>query len=209
MLIRPLVAWSRNRLSSDQWILRHVHKFQPRRANRHAKRVRRCRSANSGHLMTLLDLSPDFPKLAEKLSVIRTDRHENLVRPKNILPVQKKSPKKFTVTCIMFSLAFLEWFTLVLAIGHLISPLVFIEVKVIQFSIFSVVQNCIYVMSFIVCVSSFVVLMTLYYRSMVVWKTSFHWLIYIQITNRVMIVFTNGFGWNRKCIKGVKTMKIM
>jgi hypothetical protein len=23
----------------------------------------------------------DFPKLAEKLSVIRTDRHENLVRP--------------------------------------------------------------------------------------------------------------------------------
>ena len=55
----------------------------------------------------------DFPKLAEKLSVIWTDRHENLVRPKNILPVRKKSPKKFTVTCIMFSLAFLEWFTLV------------------------------------------------------------------------------------------------
>jgi hypothetical protein len=36
------------------------------------------------------------------------------------LPVRKKSPQKFTVTCIMFSLAFLEWFTLVLAIGHLI-----------------------------------------------------------------------------------------
>ena len=35
----------------------------------------------------------DFPKLAEKLSVIRTDRHENLVRPKNILPVRKKVPK--------------------------------------------------------------------------------------------------------------------
>ena len=118
----------------------------------------------------------------------------------------KKSPKKFTVACIMFSLAFLEWFTLVLAIGHLISPLVFIEVKVIQFSVFSVVQN---VMFFIVCVSSFVVLMTLYYRSMVVWKTSCHWLIYIQITNRVVIDFTNGFGWNRKCIKGVKRMKIM
>ena len=32
----------------------------------------------------------DFPKLAEKLSVIRTDRHENLVSPKNILPVRKK-----------------------------------------------------------------------------------------------------------------------
>jgi hypothetical protein len=42
----------------------------------------------------------------------------------------------------MFSLAFLECFTLVLAIGHLISPLVFIEVKVIQFLVFSVVQNC-------------------------------------------------------------------
>jgi hypothetical protein len=56
----------------------------------------------------------------------------------------------------------------------------------------------------IVCVSSFVVLMTLYCRSMVVWKTSCHWLIYIQITNRVVIVFTNGFGWNRKCIKGVQ-----
>ena len=33
----------------------------------------------------------DFPKLAEKLSVIRTDRHENLVSPKNILPVRKNS----------------------------------------------------------------------------------------------------------------------
>ena len=32
-------------------------------------------------------MSPDFPKLAEKLLVIRTDRHEDLVRPKNILPV--------------------------------------------------------------------------------------------------------------------------
>ena len=55
-----------------------------------------------------LYIKADFPKLAGKLSVIRTDRHENLVRPKNILPVRKKSPKKFTVTCIMFSLAFLE-----------------------------------------------------------------------------------------------------
>jgi hypothetical protein len=85
---------------------------------------------------------PDFQKLAEKLSVIWTDKHEDLVRPKNILQVRKKSPKKFTVMC-MFSLAFLECFTLVLAIGHLISPLVFIEVKVIQFLVFSVVQNCI------------------------------------------------------------------
>jgi hypothetical protein len=57
--------------------------------------------------------STDFPKLAEKLSVIRTDRHEDLVRQKNILPVRKKSPKKFTVMCIMFSLAFLECFTIV------------------------------------------------------------------------------------------------
>ena len=36
---------------------------------------------------------PDFPKLAEKLSVIRTDRHENLVRPKNICRSEKKVPK--------------------------------------------------------------------------------------------------------------------
>jgi hypothetical protein len=43
----------------------------------------------------------------------------------------------------MFCLAFLECFTLVLAIGQLISSLVFIEVKVIQFLVFSVVQNCI------------------------------------------------------------------
>ena len=153
----------------------------------------------------ILSTFTDFPKLAEKLSVIRTDRHENLVRPKNILPVRKKSPKKFTVTCIMFSLAFLEWFTLVLAIGHLISPLIFIEVKVIQFS---VLFKIVYVMSFIVCLE-FCCFETLYYRSMVVWKTSCHWLIYIRITNRVVIVFTNGFGWNRKCIKGMKTMKIM
>jgi hypothetical protein len=64
---------------------------------------------------------------------------------------EKKVPKKFTVTCIMFSLAFLEWFTLVLAIGQLISPLVFIEVKVIQFSVFSVVQNCICYVFYSVC----------------------------------------------------------
>ena len=38
----------------------------------------------------------DCLKLAEKLSVIRTDSHKDLVRPKNILPVRKKSPKKFS-----------------------------------------------------------------------------------------------------------------
>ena len=63
-LKNAMVTWSRNRLSSDQWILRHVLKFQPRRAKHHAKRDRRCRSANSGRLMTLLDLSPaDFKQL--------------------------------------------------------------------------------------------------------------------------------------------------
>ena len=35
----------------------------------------------------------DFPKLAEKFSVIRTDRHENLIRPKNICRSEKKVPK--------------------------------------------------------------------------------------------------------------------
>jgi hypothetical protein len=65
---------------------------------------------------------------------------------------KKKSQKiHCQKTCIMFSLAFLEWFTLVLAIGHLISPLVFIEVKVIQFSVFSVVQNCICYVFYSVC----------------------------------------------------------
>ena len=45
----PAVGYMKQkRLSSDQWILRHVLKFQPRRA----KRVRRCRSTNSGSLMT-------------------------------------------------------------------------------------------------------------------------------------------------------------
>ena len=65
--------------------------------------------------------------------------------------------------CIMLSLAFLECFTLVLA---MISPLVFIEVKVIKFLVFSVVQNCLCYVFY--SVSSFVVFMTLYYRSMVV-----------------------------------------
>jgi hypothetical protein len=38
-----------------------VKDFQPRRVKHHAKRDRRFRSANSGRLMTLLDLSPaDF-----------------------------------------------------------------------------------------------------------------------------------------------------
>ena len=50
-----VVTWSRNRLSSDQWILRHILKFQLRRAKRHAKRDRRCRPDNSGRLLTLLD----------------------------------------------------------------------------------------------------------------------------------------------------------
>jgi hypothetical protein len=55
------VTWSSNRLSSDQWILRHVLKFQPRCPKHHAKRDCRYRSANNGRLMTLLDLSPaDF-----------------------------------------------------------------------------------------------------------------------------------------------------
>ena len=57
----PVGSYPRNRLSSDQWILRHVLKFQPRRTKHHAIRVCRCRSANSGRLVTLLDLSPaDF-----------------------------------------------------------------------------------------------------------------------------------------------------
>ena len=54
----PSVTGSRNQLSSDQWILRHLLKFQPRRAKHHAKHDRRYQSTNSGRLMTLLDLSP-------------------------------------------------------------------------------------------------------------------------------------------------------
>ena len=41
----------------------------------------------------------DFPKLAGKLSVIRTDGHEDLVRPKNILPVRKKKAPKNSRSC--------------------------------------------------------------------------------------------------------------
>jgi hypothetical protein len=52
--VSVMVWGSRNRLSSDQWILCHVLKFQPRRAKHHAKRDRRCRSTNSGRLMTVL-----------------------------------------------------------------------------------------------------------------------------------------------------------
>jgi hypothetical protein len=50
--LKSAVRWSRNRLSSYQWILRQVLKFQPRRAKHHAKRDRPCRSDNSGRLMT-------------------------------------------------------------------------------------------------------------------------------------------------------------
>jgi hypothetical protein len=53
---RPSITWIRNRLSSDQWILRPVLKFQPRRAKHHANRDCRCRSTNSERLMTLFDL---------------------------------------------------------------------------------------------------------------------------------------------------------
>ena len=55
----PSHYWaSTARISSNQWILRNVLKFQPRCAKNHAKRDRRCRSANSGRLMILLSLSP-------------------------------------------------------------------------------------------------------------------------------------------------------
>jgi hypothetical protein len=50
-----------------------------------------------------------LPETCWEVVSLRTDRHEDLVRPENILPVRKKSTKKFTVMCIMFSLAFLEW----------------------------------------------------------------------------------------------------
>ena len=58
----PAVGYMKQK-SALVWpmILRHVLNFQPRRAKHHAKRDRRCRSTNSGRLMTLLDLSPaDF-----------------------------------------------------------------------------------------------------------------------------------------------------
>ncbi len=58
-LIRPLITWSRNRLSSDQWILRQVLKFK--RAKHHAKRNRK-RSDNMGPLISLLDFSPAYFK---------------------------------------------------------------------------------------------------------------------------------------------------
>jgi hypothetical protein len=75
----------------------------------------------------------------------------NILSDRKIFCRSEKKVPKNSVTCIMFSLAFLEWFTLVLAIGHLISPLVLIEVKVIQFSVFNVVQYCICYVFYSVC----------------------------------------------------------
>jgi hypothetical protein len=66
----PHPAIGYTKLSSDQWILRHVLKYQPRRAKHHAKRNRWFRSTNSGRLMTLIDLSPaDFRRFPEWLSL--------------------------------------------------------------------------------------------------------------------------------------------
>ena len=47
-----------NLLSSDQWIRRHVLKFQPRLAKHHRKRILLCLSINRGRLITLLEASP-------------------------------------------------------------------------------------------------------------------------------------------------------
>jgi hypothetical protein len=58
-LIRPSVTWSRNRLSFDQWILRHVLKFQSRRAKHHAKRVRRWRHTNTAYAPS--NIQPTVP----------------------------------------------------------------------------------------------------------------------------------------------------
>ena len=46
----------------------------------------------SSYLETM-SADADFPKLADKLSDIRTDRLEGFVRPKDILPVRKKNKK--------------------------------------------------------------------------------------------------------------------
>jgi hypothetical protein len=51
----------------------HVLKFQPRRAKHHAKRDHRCRSANSGRIITLLDLSlADFRRFLTVLWVFKS-----------------------------------------------------------------------------------------------------------------------------------------
>jgi hypothetical protein len=67
--VKDLPRSSRPRVTSDHdeaetdsrltngSILRHVLKFQAHRAKHHAKRVRRCRSTNSGRLMILLTAS--------------------------------------------------------------------------------------------------------------------------------------------------------
>jgi hypothetical protein len=64
-IVKDLPRSGRPRVTSDRddrvlqrlVVLRHVLKFQPRRVKHHAKHDRRFRSANSGRLMTLLDLS--------------------------------------------------------------------------------------------------------------------------------------------------------
>jgi hypothetical protein len=62
-------TWSRNRLSSDQWIPRHVLKFKQRHAKHQAKRNRWRRSDNMGRLITLLDFSPaDFKRFRTVLA---------------------------------------------------------------------------------------------------------------------------------------------
>jgi hypothetical protein len=50
-VLQPVVV---PHFDNHPWILRHVLKFQPRHAKHHAKRDRRCRSTNSGHLMTTI-----------------------------------------------------------------------------------------------------------------------------------------------------------
>ena len=68
-LINPSVTWSRNRLSSDQWILSQVLKFNPHCAKLHAKHNRWCRSDNMWRLSTLLDFSPaDFKRFITVLA---------------------------------------------------------------------------------------------------------------------------------------------
>ena len=56
--IRPSVTCSKNLLSSDQWIRRHVLKFQPRLAKHHRKQILLCSSVSRGRLITLHEASP-------------------------------------------------------------------------------------------------------------------------------------------------------
>jgi hypothetical protein len=99
------VTWSRNRFSSDQWIL----KFKPRSAKHHANCSGWYRSDNMGRLITLLDFSRFLTVLADDVYEITIVFRTGLVANGIRLTKRCNALSSRCDGCYMWSFTVLVW----------------------------------------------------------------------------------------------------